>query len=175
MTDKITVSLMAAMSADGSIALHPNHLSTEWTSKEDLQRFISITKRAGALIIGNTTFKTFRKGPLQGRLNVVYTNQPNSKEDTVNLMYTNSSPSDLLLSLQNAGTKEVIICGGASIYKKFLPYVQKLYLTIEPVLFGSGIRLWGDNQTINKKLRLLSSTTTSGGTIFADYELVEAS
>ena len=170
MTNKITVSLIAAMSADGCIGLNSTHLSTEWTSKEDLQRFMAITKRAGAIIVGNTTFKTFPKGPLKERLNVVYTTRPNSKENTPNLLYTNDSPADLLQSLQNSNIKEVVICGGASIYKKFLPFVQKLYLTIEPILFGSGIRLWGDNSPIRQRLRLLSSTTTASGTIFADYE-----
>jgi dihydrofolate reductase len=150
---------MAAMSADGSIALHSNQLSTEWTSKEDLRRFMDITKKAGAIIVGNTTFKTFRKGPL--------------KDNTPNLLYTNDSPADLLRMLQESNIKEVVICGGGSVYKMFLPYIQKLYLTIEPVLFGSGVRLWGDGgEPSLGKLQLLSSTTTAGGTIFLDYEVV---
>ena len=57
----IKVFIIAAISADGFIAKDTNHPAM-WTSKADKKRFIELTKRAGVVIMGATTFKTLEKG-----------------------------------------------------------------------------------------------------------------
>ena len=66
------VFILAAQTADGFIAKNHTHAAT-WTSKEDKQRFVELTKDAGVIVMGSTTFKTLPK-PLKNRLNVVYSN-----------------------------------------------------------------------------------------------------
>ena len=48
--------------------------------------------------------------------------------------------------LQQKQLPQLALCGGASVYQKFLSHdwVDELYLSIEPIVFGSGLRLFPD-------------------------------
>lgn len=76
---------------------------------------------------------------------------PNSSQNTEhksqNTIYTTQlSPQELVSQLDKAGVRELAVCGGASIYQQFLEagVVDTLYLTIEPVMFGDGVKLVGE-------------------------------
>jgi dihydrofolate reductase len=141
--------------------------STNWTSKEDKKHFIETTKQAGAIVMGLNTFKTIGKA-LPERRNIVYSEQP---IDVPNIETTSLSPEKLLEKLENEGVKNVAICGGATIYTMFLKsgLVNKIYLTIEPVMFGSGIKLF--NEPIEQKFKLIKSEQ-KGEAAFLEYEIL---
>ena len=63
--------IVAALTADGFLAKDKNQVSTSWNSSDDKKHFIELTKRAGVVVMGSTTFETFNK-PLKDRLNIVY-------------------------------------------------------------------------------------------------------
>ena len=86
---------------------------------------------------------------------------------------TEDEPETLLKKLEERGFTEVAICGGSSIYTKFLKagVVDTLYLTVEPILFGKGITLF--NNDVNFKLELISETSTPLGTIFKEYKILK--
>ena len=65
------ISLMCAITLDGKIARNEHHF-VDWSSREDKRLFFATTKRAGVLILGNNTYKTF-SAPLPGRLHIVLT------------------------------------------------------------------------------------------------------
>nr|AIA17914.1 Dihydrofolate reductase [uncultured bacterium] len=132
------VSLVAAITLDGYISRTTDKIA-DWTSKEDKKVFVEITKRAGVIIMGGTTFRTIGRA-LPGRRNIVYTK---GAIDVEGIETTSEEPRVLLERLEREGCTEVAICGGAAIYGMFLAadVVTDLYLTIEPVLFGSGISL----------------------------------
>lgn len=160
--------IIAALSADGYIARDSSVPSTVWTSLDDKKRFVAITKRAGVVIMGQNTWKTFGGRALKDRLNIVYSPErlPDMPEGVET---TTKSPSELLAELEGRGFKEVAICGGSMIYTMFMKsgLVNKLYLTIEPVIFGDGIRLF--RESLDHKLRLENCTQTENGTLLLEY------
>ncbi|HZS43165.1 MAG TPA: dihydrofolate reductase family protein [Candidatus Paceibacterota bacterium] len=164
--------IIAAQSADGFIALDPAHPSSSlnWTSKEDKKHFVELTKRAGVVVVGHTTFKTFQK-PLKDRLNIVYSREPLQIEG-VEVM--NDEPRLLLEKLEKQGKTEVAICGGSQIYTMFMKasVVDKIYLTVEPVVFGQGLSLF--KEPIEAKLRLENLEKTESGTLFLEYSVVKS-
>ena len=158
--------IITAMTADGFIAKNDHHLAS-WTSKEDKKFFVERTKQAGVMIMGSKTFETFGK-PLKDRLNIVY-----SRDKTYEgVETTTKTPVDLLQELESRGYKEVAICGGASIYSMFLKagLVDTLYITIEPLLFGSGISIV--NEPLEANLKLVSLRELGGCTILLEYKLI---
>lgn len=160
--------IIAAVTTDGFIAQTAGHSPMQWTSKEDKARFVELTKRAGVVVLGSNTFKTFPR-PLKDRLNIVYSrNQQFGGTET-----TTDEPVELLKKLEERGFTEVAICGGAEIYTKFMEagVIDTIYLTIEPVIFGKGLSLF--NRVINAKLELVSNTKTEGGTIFNEYKIIK--
>jgi dihydrofolate reductase len=158
------VFIIAAMTADGYIAKFENQLA-DWTSPEDKKWFMSMTKRAGVMIMGNTTFKTMGKA-LPGRKTIVYTRTP---ADSDEVEYTADDPTTVLQRLESEGYDEVAICGGQGIYDLFLSrgLVDELYLTVEPIVFGAGISLFKTDMTV--RLDLLESQNLNDDTLLLHY------
>ena len=146
----MTTFLIASITADGLIARHPHHLA-DWTSREDKQFFVEMTKKAGVVIMGSNTYETVGR-PLKDRLNIVYSREKNYEGVEI----TQKDPAELLKELEERGYKEVAICGGSTIYTMFMTagLVDKLYLTVEPVVFGAGMNLF--NKEFDRKLQLES-------------------
>ena len=163
------VFIIAALSADGFIAKDSRHAAS-WTSKEDKKFFVDRTKAAGVVIMGRTTFETIKK-PLPGRKNIIYSRKNIVVPDA---LVTHEDPRALLGQLEEQGHKEVVIIGGAQIYTLFMSrgLVDTLYLTIEPILFGSGISLFG--QPLAASLILNASTSLGGSTILNEYKVVHS-
>ena len=162
--------LIAAISADGKIAERADQSSLDWTSKEDTQFFVKRTKEAGVMIMGRKTFETIGK-PLKDRLIVVMTRGEGGKA-MEGVEYTNKAPQEILRDLELRGYKEAAICGGSSVYGQFLKegLVDELFLTIEPVLFGSGVPLAVGFDRIN--LDLINSTKLNDQAVLLHYRVV---
>ena len=173
----MNVFLIAAITADGFIAEATDQISTAWTSKEDKKFFSERTKQAGVIVMGATTFQTIGRA-LPERLNIVYTKDPTKLPldtyDQKQLRATDLPPAQLLQELEAEGFTEVAICGGASIYSLFLQsgLINKLYLTLEPVLFGKGIKLLADNP-VEMKLKLISDKHLSENTLLLEYDVLK--
>jgi hypothetical protein len=56
------------------------------------------------------------------------------------------TPAEVIKLLESRGVKQVAICGGARVYREFLVagLVDEMYVTIEPVFLGEGIKLFGE-------------------------------
>ena len=164
MENNVEVFIIAALTADGFIAKNSEHTPISWTSKEDKEFFKEKTKKARVVIMGENTYNTIRK-PLQDRLNIVYSRD--KKYEGVET--TQKDPKDLIEDLKNRGYKEIAICGGSTIYTMFMEagLVDKLYFTVEPIVFGSGMNLF--NKEIDKKLQLVSVKNLSSQTILLEY------
>jgi len=164
------VFIIAALTADGFIARSEQQLSTDWTSKEDAQFFRDRTRQAGAIVMGRKTFETIGQ-PLPNRLNIVYSNDPSkfSQFDPQQLMVTQLNPTDLINQLIQAGYQSLAVCGGTSIYTMFMNsgLVNRMFLTTEPVLFGTGVSLF--NQQINQKIKLVQQHQLSDQTKVSEY------
>ena len=163
----MTVFLIAALTADGFIAQGPAHTPMSWTSKEDKQFFTQRTKDARVVVMGLNTYKTIGK-PLPGRQNIVYA-PPGTLFEGVQV--TQEDPKTLISKLSEEGFQEAAICGGATIYTMFMEagVVDKLYLTLEPILFGSGIHLF--NKELQVNLKLESTKNLSETTVLLEYSV----
>ena len=167
----MSVFIIAALSADGFIASFPGEPAL-WTSKADKRFFTEKTKQAGVVVMGRLTFETIGH-PLKDRLNVVYskTKSAQIQEKPGILEMTSKPPLDLVEELKSRGYKNIAICGGQSIYTMFLKAgaVDKLFLTVEPVLFGQGVSLFG--QPFKNKLIFKSAKNIGDGAVVLEYEM----
>nr|AIA13128.1 RibD C-terminal domain protein [uncultured bacterium] len=164
------VFLIAATTADGKIGLAKDH-HADWTSKEDKQLFVKLTKESGVMIMGMNTFKTIGRG-LPGRKTIVYSYDSKVIEGVEgDVEVTSDEPEKLLQELSDQGHKSVAICGGAQIYSLFLSkgLVDELYLTVEPVLFGDGISLAEGVSLTN--LQLIETRQLNENTVLLHYSV----
>ncbi|HEY4503611.1 MAG TPA: dihydrofolate reductase family protein [Candidatus Paceibacterota bacterium] len=150
--------IIAAISADGYIAKDEKHPAF-WTSKADKTRFVRLTKEAGIIVMGSNTYTTLPR-PLKERVNIVYSRT--KKFEGVEM--TQKEPRELLKELEYRGFKTVAICGGSHIYNMFMKagVVDTIYLTIEPIIFGKGIRLFDQEMLYHLNLKSVQESTESG-------------
>ncbi|MDA3942495.1 MAG: dihydrofolate reductase [Bacteroidetes bacterium] len=102
-----------------------------WYISEDLKRFKRITT-GHTVIMGRNTFKSLPKGPLPKRKNIVITDNP--EDCTLPEMYPDRDcmmVDSIKKAMDACNPKdENFVIGGESIYKQFLPYADRLYLTL---------------------------------------------
>jgi len=157
---KIKTTLIVATSKDGFIspADGVELPSTKWTSKEDYQFFSEKTQEIGVMIMGRATYDTIGR-PLPRRLIVVLTRDSEKQAEAArqklkmdylpnNLRFTSKSPKEVLQALVTEGYQQVALCGGASLYQLFIEegLVDEMFITIEPIEFEDGIKLFKDNK-----------------------------
>jgi len=163
------VFIIATMSADGFIGVDAQHRSINWRSKDDGQFFSEITKAAGVMVMGSTTYNTFkiRRAP-PGRRLLIYTSKPESVHGE-NVETTNEPPQVLVERLTHEGANALAVCGGAIVNKMFMDagLVDELYVTVEPVLFGSGISLFSG--ALQSQLELRDSRSLNPNTMLLHY------
>ena len=165
--------LIMAATIDGKIAKHATQFAN-WTSKADKKIFVAETKKAGVIIMGETTYDTIGR-PLPERLNVVLSLEPAKRENIPgSLEFTNKPPYELLADLAGRGYTTAILGGGATINGLFLKenLIDEIWLTIEPKIFGDGISLFkGADMDLN--LKLLSVEKIDENVLQARYEIIK--
>jgi dihydrofolate reductase len=139
------VSLMVAITVDGKIARDSGHYP-DWTGRADKQLYVEITKRAGVMIMGSTTFDTIGR-VLPDRKTIVMTRNPDRRSDREDLVFTQASPEQILRDLELQGYDQAIVVGGAKINQLFAAsgLLDELILTISPYAFGSGLSIFADH------------------------------
>jgi dihydrofolate reductase len=95
-----------------------------WNLPQDMKHFKEKTFDH-TVIMGQTTFESIGKA-LPGRKNIVLTLDPNYQAENCEI----SNNLKEIAGKYKDVAEEVFIIGGASIYKQFLPYASKLYLTL---------------------------------------------
>jgi len=90
---------------------------------EDLKRFKRLTT-GNKVIMGKSTFLSLPNGPLPNRTNIVISDNKNETFEGCLMAYSIEEAIDLCDK-----EKECFIIGGGMIYKQFLPYANRLYLT----------------------------------------------
>lgn len=93
-----------------------------WHIKEDLKNFKNLTM-GKYIVMGKNTYESLPKH-LEGRKYIVLSSSLSEIEN--GLLFNDFNK---LLEFIKDVDKEVMIIGGASIYKLFLPFANKLYLT----------------------------------------------
>lgn len=190
------VILVMAMTLDGKIARQSTE-PVDWTGKADKKKFVQITKKAGAVIMGSTTFDTIGF-MLPGRKNIVMTRNSsrlasssdyNESADNKNplthcdgehspnnigtLVFTDKAPKEILTSLENEGFESVALIGGSVINGLFAKedLIDEIYITIAPKLFGQGLDLFSSDIDIN--LELSDMEKIDNNSILLKYNVIK--
>lgn len=92
----------------------------------DMKYFRQMTE-GNIVVMGRKTLESFPGGqPLKNRVNVVLTTDKNYKvKDTVIV----HSVEEMVEELKKYNSEDVYVIGGESIYRQFLPYCTKAYVT----------------------------------------------
>ena len=114
------ISIIAAIAQNNAIGKDNNLL---WHISNDLKRFKKITT-GHTVVMGKKTFYSLPKGPLPERINIVISDNKDDKFEGCIMAY---SIDDALNRCDNKN--ETFIIGGGMIYKQFLQFASKLYLT----------------------------------------------
>lgn len=166
------VFIIAALTADGYIGLDASHRATSWTTKADKTFFVSRTKEAGTVVMGRKTFDTFAR-PLKDRRLIILSSSPESVA-VEGVESSSETPAELVSRLEREDTKELAVCGGASVYSQFLEagLVDEIYLTIMPKIFGTGVPLFGVPQDVDLELISIKQLDDNN-TVLVHYRVVK--
>ena len=92
-----------------------------WKLPNDVSFFVKITTGC-PVVMGRKTFESIGK-PLKNRTNIILTRDESYKQEGC-LVY-----SDIKKVVEDFGDKNLMVIGGQEIYRQFLPYTDKLYIT----------------------------------------------
>lgn len=119
------IALVVAMADNGVIGRGGD---LPWRLPEDLKYFRAVTM-GKPIVMGRRTYESIGR-PLPGRANIVVTRNPAFHAAGVDVAAT---PANALRLAERraaeAGVAEIMIIGGAEIYRAVLPYADRIYLT----------------------------------------------
>ena len=119
------ISMIAAIDKNRLIG---NGANIPWEMPADRRHFRDMTV-GKPVVMGRKTFETLKR-PLGKRLNIILTRnkkyQVNTKIHRKSCIVVHSVEEVLAVA---ADCEELMICGGAPVYKTFLPHAHRLYLT----------------------------------------------
>ncbi len=115
------VSLIAALGRRNRVIGRDGRLP--WRLSDDLRRFKKLTM-GKPVVMGRKTWESIGK-PLPGRRNIVLTSQAEYRAEGAE---TVKSPEAALEAVR--GEPEVMIIGGESVYRAFMPRADCMYLTM---------------------------------------------
>lgn len=118
----IHISLILAMADNGVIG---NKGGIPWRLPEDMRRFKSLTL-GKPNIMGRKTWESLPKKPLPGRTNIIVTRDRNYRAEGATVVATID---EALGRAKAENPQEIMIIGGAEIYRASLPRATRIHLT----------------------------------------------
>ena len=121
----VRTSLIVAVAKNGIIGANGN---LPWRLSSDLKTFRRLTL-GKPIVMGRKTFASLGK-PLDGRDNIVVSRDPYFSPEGVSVFNSVSEALVLARALARTnGSDEVMIIGGAEIYRAALPFANRIYWT----------------------------------------------
>lgn len=118
------ISLIVAASSNNAIGRNNELL---WHLPIDL-KFFKNTTWALPVIMGRKTFESVGSKPLTGRTNIIISRQEGLTSQYDNVWFA-ASLDEAIEQAKKLETKEIMIAGGAQIYKQALSIANRIYLT----------------------------------------------
>ena len=166
------VVIYMAVTANGLIAKEND--DTTWISKEEWDSYSLTVRTAGNVVIGHRTYEIITKQPefaeFKGVKVVVVSKK---KFQTLNPSHVVvNSPREALEILRDF--ENVIVAGGSILNASFLAenLVDEIFLDIEPVIFGKGIKLFTDDD-FEAKLELMEIRKLSDNELQLHYKVLK--
>lgn len=120
MTPQSNLSLIVAVAENDAIGKNNDLL---WHISADLKHFKALTT-GHCIIMGRKTYESFPKRPLPNRRNIVITNNMDYCEEGCEVVHSVEEAIALCKD-----DEQSFVIGGATVYRQFLPLVNKIYLT----------------------------------------------
>lgn len=122
----VAVALIAAVAENGVIG---NHGTIPWRLPGDFAHFRRMTM-GKPLIMGRKTFESIGR-PLPGRTNIVVSRHAGYQPDGVIVISSLEAALEHAQAIAKADrANEVMIGGGAEIYRQAMPFADRMYLTV---------------------------------------------
>lgn len=164
------VKLFIATSLDGYIADADG--SVHWLegqrdSHEDIDVYSEFVKDIDTILMGWNTYHQIitelspNEWIYSDFSTYVFTHRQCSS--TENVRFINENPVDFIKKLREEPGKDIWICGGARLIQQLVceDFIDEYYITIIPILLGSGVRLFEKGER-EIKLRLLWTQSYNG-------------
>ncbi|MDP2637469.1 MAG: dihydrofolate reductase family protein [Candidatus Levybacteria bacterium] len=169
------VILYMGISINGYVA--KKNGDSEWTSDEDLKGFYEHSKKAGNIVMGKNTFyaaSSYGYFPFPDSLNVIMSHQAIENKWKDKVIIADKLPKEVLRILEEKGFQEVFIAGGGQINSSFIKekLIDEIYLDVEPLVFGRGIKLFADSD-FEFDLELLECKNLNKNTIQLHYKVLK--
>ncbi len=170
------VILVMVSSLDGKITKHQDPRIASWTSAEDKRLFAALIKKSALIVMGAKTYETAKdRIKLEpGKLRIVMTHGPKKYHAVPGMLeFTDESPRVLVQRLKKQ-YHAMLLVGGGEISALFLKakLVNELYLTLEPILFGTGKPMISPI-SLDLSLKLISSKKLNArGTLSLIYTII---
>lgn len=165
------VILYMAMTVNGYIARENGE--TPW-SDEEWQSFAEVARRTKNLIIGRKTFEVMKADDEFVKIGNPFTVVVSSQwSDEAGYNFA-SNPISALALMQKQGFEEVLVAGGGLLNSAFMAegLVSEIYLDVEPLIFGKGVKLFASDD-FEEKLELLNVKQLSKNTVQLHYKVIE--
>lgn len=169
------VILYMAITANGFIAKEND--DTSFVSKIEWDSFRNMIKTAGNMIIGSRTYEIMRDGEefknLENIRVLVVSENANFKTIANNHSIA-KTPKNALAILEKEEFDNTLVAGGGTLNASFMAenLIDEIYLDVEPVVFGKGIRLFREND-FEARLKLLETNKLSDDEIQLHYRVLK--
>lgn len=151
--------------------------NSEWTSEEDLKGFYETSKKVGNIIMGKNTHQYLVKQgffPFPDALNLVVSHEKIENTWGDKVIFTDKAPKEILNILQEKGFETAFLAGGGQLNASFMKegLVDEIYLDVEPLLLGKGIKLFADAD-FEYELELLEHKKLNDNTLQLHYKVIK--
>ncbi|MCR4335380.1 MAG: hypothetical protein NUV57_02475 [archaeon] len=164
--------LVVATTLDGFIARSPGQISTDWTSPEDKVHLHKMEDKADVLLLASKSYNLVKER-LKKFNCIVLTRKVNGiKEESKFLTYINPAKSDLDEYIRKKLYKKVCVLGGRVAYNFVLEkgFIDEIYLTIEPVVFGDGIGFFNKEVPLKHFNLVSAKKLNANGSLLLHYK-----
>jgi dihydrofolate reductase len=179
-----------AVSADGFIAgpcgqfdqflFEGDHASEIWekyrgTAPTELARAAGLSLQDGpfdTVLMGWNTYAVGLPGllsPYRHLRQIVFTREHEAPEGAIGVEFTDRDPVEVVRELKAQDGAGIWLCGGGALAAVLADEIDRLALKLNPVLFGDGVRLFGDRPYNPTALRPLAITPYKSGVVLAEY------
>ncbi|MCS3492889.1 dihydrofolate reductase [Arthrobacter sp. JUb119] len=100
---------------------------------------------------------------------IVFTREHSSPPGSQEVQFTSADPREVIGELKSQPGDGIWLCGGGQLAARLRPDIDRLALKVQPVMFGSGIKLFGDTGYAPDRWRLENMQSFASGVCLAEY------
>lgn len=176
---QMKVTMAMVMSLDGKTTRGKESGTADWASPEDQSFFREIIASHDCVVMGSATYRAAREHmrPSADKPRIILSSNPGQYADEGHegLFFMAAKPNEVIKKAAAMACSNVLLAGGAATNAEFLEagLVDEAYVTIEPLLLGSGRPLTtGLTSPIDMRL-ITAQQLNEAGTMLLHYEIIK--